>query len=334
MNSRFKANLSKIKFLLKMRPKIIKSNDHYSKFIPVAYKAVCLISADFELAWAYRYSKSAAYSSEEAMKQGMQTRKNVPKILELCQEYQIPITWATVGHLFLDDCKCVNGFPHPEIKRLPYFENQFWKYSSGDWFDDDPCGNYINNPAWYCPDLIKQIINSPVGHEIGCHTFSHIDCRDEVCSSEVFLSEIKACKQAAANYGIELKSFVHPGHQIGNLQNLHEEGFGSYRTEYGDALAFPVKHSTGLWELKNSAIIDYRKFWSVKYHIWRYKTIISRAIKHNKVCVLWFHPSFDPIIADKVLPEVFKFINENRDKIWVTTHNEYVEWLNRQKAAK
>lgn len=330
MNSRVKAVFSKIKFLLNLRPKILKSNLHYSKFIPSPYKTVCLISADFELAWAYRYSRSVDFSNDAATANGLQSRENVPKILKLCDAYEIPITWATVGHLFLEECNRTNDLAHPEIKRLPYFENKFWKFSSGDWFDDDPCTDYMTHPAWYCPDLIEQIIKSPVGHEIGCHTFSHIDCRDQVCSDEVFLSEINACKQAAAKYNIELKSFVHPGHQIGNLQNLFDEGFSSFRTEYGDSLAYPVKHRSGLWELKNSAIIDYRKGWTEKYHVWRYKKIIKRAIKHKKVCVLWFHPSFDPVVVAGILPEIFKFLHLNRDRIWVTTHASYIKWLNQQ----
>ena len=45
----------------------------------------------------------------------MKTRENVPKILNLCEIYDIPITWATVGHLFLSNCKRVNKIAHPEI---------------------------------------------------------------------------------------------------------------------------------------------------------------------------------------------------------------------------
>ena len=322
-------HLKKLKFSLGLDPIIEKSTDNYRNYISEPYKAVCLISADVELAWAYRFSKQNKRSRERAIELGLLSRRNVPEILRLCETYQIPITWATVGHLFLESCQRINGMAHSEIKRLPYFENQFWKYDSGDWFDDDPCTDFKTDTAWYCPDLIQQIIDSPVRHENGCHTFSHIDCRDGVCSDEVFLSEIEACKKAAKEFNINLKSFVHPGHQIGNLNNLYNAGFTSYRTDYGDALAFPKLHPSGLWELRNTSIMDYRKGWSVKYHIKRYQTIVNRAIKHNKVCVLWFHPSFNPIIPEAVLPELFKIIHNNKDKLWVTTHAEYIDWLNK-----
>ena len=202
---------------------------------------------------------------------------NIPKILDLCDKYNIPITWATVGHLFLEKCKRENGLPHSNIKRLPYFENKYWKFDNGDWFQNDPCSNWKDAPEWYAPDLIKDILSRKVNHEIGCHTFSHIDCRDEVCSSEVFESEMLACIKLAKKYGIELKSFVHPGHTIGNLDSLVKLGFTSFRTDYRNLLGYPKKHKNGLWEFEQTAEFVYRPEWSIKYHIYRYKKIIDRS---------------------------------------------------------
>lgn len=320
--------LNKFKFSLGITPIIEKSNDDYRKYIPAPFKAVCLISADFELAWAFRYSKRIKKSIAAATELGMLTRKNIPVILKQCEEYNIPITWATVGHLLLKSCEREDGRAHPEIIQLSSFENKFWKYDGDDWFLDDPCSNYEADPSWYCPDLIESIIKSPVAHEIGCHTFSHIDCRDEICSTDVFLSEIKACKKAALKFNIKYKSFVHPGNQIGNLNNLYNEGFTSYRTDSRDSLAFPKLHVSGLWELKNTCLMDLMNGWSIKYHINRYIEIIKRAIKYNRTCVLWFHPSFSSEIPEKVFPKVFRFLSDNKDTIWVTTHKSYVEWLN------
>lgn len=327
-NEFIRAQLSKIKFLLGLNPKIESFENNSLDYIPESFKAVCLISVDFELAWAFRFTKSTRLLNQQPAQLGLQTRYNIPKIIQLCELYEIPLTWATVGHLFLESCQKINGVVHPEIKRLPKFENEFWIYKSGDWFSNDPCSDYIKDPAWYCPDLIQDILRSPIGHEIGCHTFSHIDCRDEICSETVFQSEINACKNAAKKFGIQLESFVHPGHLIGNLDTLSNSGFTSYRTDFGNTLALPKKHSSGLWELKNSACIDYREKWTDKYHVKRFTGIIKKAIKYNKVCVLWFHPSFNPILLETVLPEIFKFLHNNNDKIWVTTHKEYVNYLN------
>jgi hypothetical protein len=320
--------LSKLKFRLGYNPKIIKSGNNV-KFIPEPYKSVVLLYADFELAWAWRYSKDYINRKDEIKKLALHERVNVPKIIKLCEKYDIPVTWATVGHLFLESCSKTNDKVHSEIKRNKYFENDFWIYNKGDWFDDDPCGNYKDNPEWYCPDLIREITNSKVKHEICCHTFSHIDCRDEICNSDVFNSEINKCKELGESFNIKMKSFVHPGHTIGNLENLFKSGFESYRTDKGNILGYPVKDKNGLWEMKGTMEMTYRKKWDVKYNVDFYKTIIDRAINNNLLCVFWFHPSFGKVCLEEIFPEVLLYLKEKSNKVWITTAGNYSDWLNK-----
>jgi hypothetical protein len=279
------------------------------------------------MAWASRYSNSVNDARAKAINDGIITRKNIPPILDLCDECQIPITWATVGHLFIEKCGPFHGLKHPDIPRLGYFENQFWRYGKGDWFDYDPCTDYKTDPAWYAPDIIKEILSRKTRHEIGCHTFSHIDCRDGIDDGKVFEAEIKECQKLAKEWGLDLTSFVHPGHTIGNLNRLRELGFTSFRTDYGDVLGYPLKHDSGLWELKNTAGLDWRDGWSSKYHIFRYKTIIDRAIKYRRLCVLWFHPSLPIRFIDEVMPGVFAYLHERRRDILCLTHSEYIDYL-------
>lgn len=325
---KIKSNLSKIKFKLGFNPVIQKTKD-IRKYIPEPYKSVIIIYADFELAWAWRYSKDLLRKKNRISNIALRERNNIPEILKQCEIYNIPITWATVGHLFLEECKKENGVSHPDIKRPGYFENKYWIFNEGDWFDDDPCGSYKESPEWYCPDLINKILNSSVRHEVGCHTFSHIDCRDVVCSKQVFESEINKCKRLASEYGIHLKSFVHPGHTIGNLNNLFESGFSSYRTDSGNILGYPAKHSSGLWEIKGTMELTNIKKWDINYNIDFYKEIVDRSIKNNSLCVFWFHPSFDKISLEKILPVLFSYINNKKNEILVTTAGEYVNLLNR-----
>lgn len=325
-----KAQLSKLKFLLALNPVVQPQLPDAEKCFPKPYKAVCLISADFELAWASRYSKSCADPLQKAIRDGLQTRENVPKILGLCEKYQIPITWATVGHLFLDACSPENGVKHPDLPRLPFFENKYWKFDQGDWFDYDPCSDFKTAPAWYAPDLIDGILASKVKHEIGCHTFSHVDCRDSVDEGKVFEAELKKCIQVAREKGVSLSSFVHPGHTVGHLELLRKLGFSSFRSDYGDTLGYPAKHFDGLWEFKNTAGLEWRQGWSSAYHVFRYKTIIDRAIKHRRVCVLWFHPSFNARFVDSVFPGVMQHLALRSKEIACLTHSEYAEYLGTQ----
>lgn len=325
-----KSFLSKVNFALGRNPSITKGKD-YRKFIPKHYKAVVIISADFELAWASRYTKNSANPYQKAIENARCARKNIPIILDLCDKYNIPITWATVGHLFLEECRRENGIPHPNIKRLPFFENEYWKFDRGDWFQNDPCTNWKDAPEWYAPDLIKDILNRKIGHEIACHTFSHIDCRDGVCSSEVFKDEITECQKNAQKYGIKLESFVHPGHTIGNLNTLKKLGFTSFRTDYENKLGYPIKHKNELWELQSTVELAYRKEWSVKYHIYRYKEVVERALKHNRLCYFWFHLSTCSFFIEEVMPVLFEFVSSKRKKIWITTTKDYVNWLKSSK---
>jgi peptidoglycan/xylan/chitin deacetylase (PgdA/CDA1 family) len=327
LKNKIRNELRKLKFLAGLDPKI-ESKRKWRDFIPHPYKSVLLISADFELAWAWQFTKSSSAPLQKAMSMARRERENIPKIVDVCEQFNIPVTWATVGHLFLEKCINTQGMPHKDIPRLAHFENKFWKFNAKDWFVNDPCTDYLTNPEWYCPDLIKMILNSSVNHEIGNHTFSHIDCRNGVCPPEVLRAELAESKKIAAEWGLELKSFVHPGHTIGNLDVLAVEGFTNFRTDYRNVLGYPKKHTNGIWELEQTMEFRYYDYWSVDYQIKRYITIIERAIKSNTVCVFWFHPSFDPIMIEKIWPEVFRYIDENRDKIWLTAHSEYINWLN------
>ncbi|MCU0372045.1 MAG: polysaccharide deacetylase family protein [Ignavibacteria bacterium] len=316
----------KIKFALNLDPRVEKLKDKH-KYIPDGYKSVLIIYADFELAWAWRFSKSTDDPLKIAEKFAYTERNNIPAILDICSEFNIPITWATVGHLFLDSCKRNSGILHDDVKRIDYFENNFWSYKKGDWFDSDPAGSTRTNPEWYCPDLIDMIASSKVKHEIGCHTFSHIDCTDKNCSPEVFDSEIIKCKDLASEKGIILKSFVHPAHTIGNLDGLIKHGFTSYRTDYNNILGYPEKYRNKLWEFKSTWEFVCFDDWSVKYHIYRYSEILYRAIKNNTNCVFWFHPSINPKFICEIMPVLFRYFYDNADKVFITTAEKYSEML-------
>lgn len=321
--------LNRLNFYLNRNPQIQPGSD-YRFFIPCSFQTIVLLSADFEMAWAWRYDKSAVQPLLKAQQHAARERQNVPMILDVCRQFNIPITWATVGHLFLDHCQASHGHKHPEIPQVAHYEGQYWNFQGSDWFEHDPCSDYQTDPLWYAPDLIRLIQNDIVKHEIGCHSFSHINCRDEACSSELMRAELQECKRLAAQSGLRLRSFVHPGHIIGNLDILAQEGFTNFRTDYRNVLGIPKHHKNGLWELEQTAEFVFRREWPVDYHVWRYIEIIKRAIQSNTVCVFWFHPSFDSVVVEKIWPRVFKFLDEHREQVWITTHGKYIEWLNEQ----
>lgn len=322
-----KSTLSKLNFRLGRNPVIEKAAD-CSVFIPEPYQSVFTLSSDFELAWAWRFAKKERDPIRFALQKAKLARKNMPNILRFCEEYNVPVTWATVGHLFLKSCEKENGIPHPDMKRMPHFDNGYWDFNQGDWYRDDPCTNYKDGPEWYAPDLLDQIQKSPTAHEIACHTFSHIDCSNIICPPEVFRSELEKCIEVAADRNISLKTFIYPAHTVGNLDELVKLGFTNFRSNLKDTLGYPVLHKNGLWEIKSSFHLMLRKEWSYKYQIYRAKEIIDRAIKHKTVCHFWFHPSFPEAYLMEVFPEVLSYLDSKRDEILLTTTDRYVDWLN------
>ena len=333
MQKEIKLILSKINFAVNRNPRI-ERRKNWRDFVPEPYESVLTITADFELSWSWRYAKQLKNPLQEAVLHGNMERENIPEILNLSERFGIPITWATVGHLFLESCEKKNGIAHSEIVRPPFHENEYWKYFSGDWFDYDPCSNYREEPSWYCPDLIKLILNSKIKQEIACHTFSHIDCSDNNCPPILFESELAACISEATKLGISLKSFVHPGHTIGNLVSLKKLGFTSFQTDYQNTLGYPVEHLNGLWEIKRTMEFVLRGGFSINYHIYRYKKIVERAILNNSLCHFWFHPSQSKRLFKEVIPALFEFLQNNDNRIWITTVSEYVDWLNGKKCSK
>ena len=323
-----RSRLSKLKFALGLNPKVRKQGS-YKDFIPEPYRAVLTITGDFELAWAPRYNNSVANPLEFALNLARRERKNIPKILSVCNTFSIPITWATVGHLFLESCSMDGAHAHMDIPTVPSYNGKYWNFHGQDWFEYDPCTSVALAPEWYGPDLLQAILDANAGHEVGCHTFSHIDCRDGFCPPELFTAEVTKCLELARERGLTLRSFVHPGHTIGNLDRLAQLGFTSFQSDPGNILGYPIRHDNGLWEFQRTMEFIYRPEWSVKYHIYRYKKIVDRAIDTNTVCTFWFHPSMPSIVVEEVLPEVFEHISSRRNEILVSTVGDYVDLLNK-----
>lgn len=273
--------------------------------IPEPYRGALVFSADFEMAWAWRYAKPFDDPVRAGREMAQATRRNLPGILDACDRYDVPITWATVGHMFLDRCERVDGMAHPETGRVRHHENEWWRYTDGDWYDHDPCSTLTDDPDWYAPDLIDAITAAKASHEIACHTFSHIDCSDDVCPPDVFRAEIRRCIELADQRGIRLRSFVFPGHYVGNLDTLAGLGLDCCRIDRINALSLPRRGVHGMWEMVSTAELVYREEWSVAYHIWYYSKLIERALDLGLVCHLWFHPSCGAEVVDKLMPGLF-----------------------------
>ncbi len=300
--------LTKVAFKINRKPSVKISEN---KYFPNNAKGGFVISADFELAWAWRYSKKSKNPLELAMKKAKQARLNIPYLLKLFEDFNFPITWATVGHLFLENCKKGD---HDWMNKIPNFDDH-WNFTTGSWYDHDPYSNYQSAPEWYAPDLIDLILKAKTGHEIGCHSFSHLHFKDHICPSDVADDDLKACVIAAKHWGITLKSIVFPGGTNGNYKALAKHGFTNYRQNSSYDLFYPEFGEEGMIKLPSSFSIEDMEFnWSKEYYLYRYKKYIDSAIESGTVCHGWFHPSENPWIFKEVLPDLLKYAVELREK--------------------
>jgi len=321
-----KSIISKLIFTYSNKPFVKKDTIPKSSKFPNGEKGGVIISADFELAWAWRYAKHYPDPYKISIEMAQQARRNFPVLLKQLEKFNISITWATVGHLFLN--KCQNG-DHDWMKRIKYFENRNWKFENGDWYDFDPYSDISINNNWYATDLVKSIISSKVKHEIATHTFSHIDFSDNNCPDEVANDEIIASIKAMKKFNLTPVSIVFPGGTWGNTKTLKKHGIKIYRKNTKYDLAYPYFDDNGLLVTISSAGFGKMHDWSADYYLTRYKKYIDKAISTGTIAHFWFHPSLDEWTLNNIFPEIFKYINKlNIQKIlWVGTMKDIANYI-------
>src|SRR3954465_8798018 len=83
--------------------------------------AVFTISLDFELMWGSfdsgKHRKFASHLARDGAGGLQTTREIVDGLLALFQKYDVSVTWATVGHLFLESCEERGGVKHADMPR-------------------------------------------------------------------------------------------------------------------------------------------------------------------------------------------------------------------------
>ncbi len=320
--------LSKLVFPFSDSLKVKQDTIDLQKKFPNGEKGGLIISADFEMSWAWRYTKTGA----DHIKKGINERDNIKPLLDTFQKYNIPITWATVGHLFLKNC--FKG-EHDWMARIPHF-NDHWKFIEGDWYDHDPYSNYTENPGWYGEDLIIDILKRKTKHEIACHTFSHIDMSYKNCPKEVAQDEIRACIEVGERFNLKQKAFVFPGGMYGNFEVLRDNSFEIYRKKIPNiGISYPFRDEFGLLVTPTTAMLEYNLEygWSGEYFVRRLMKIVKKAIKTGSIAHLWFHPSLEKELISSVFPLFFQEITKLRDSnvLWIGTMGEIAHYINKER---
>ena len=187
---------------------------------------ILTLSLDFELFWGV-FDK---VQLEDRKGYFLQTReKAIPALLALFAEYNIQVTWATVGMLFCDGKeellhhlpKLKPRYSQPKLNAYTYLE----RHAIGKSERDDP--------FHFAPSLIRHIA-AQAGQEIASHTFSHYYCLEAGQSIREFEEDLKAAREAAALLGMEVQSLVFPRNQYNEAYLAVCERLG-FKTIRGNA---------------------------------------------------------------------------------------------------
>jgi len=164
-----------------------------------------VLSIDAELGWGFADGPMPTDRVEAG-------RSGWRELVALLDEYNIPATWAIVGHLFLEDCDGRHA-SHP---------------ASPDHYSMER-GSLADRPDLrYAPELIDLVRSARTDHEIASHSFSHVLFGAEETTAEVARTELEWAIEVASDED-PMRSFVYPRNSVGHRDILAEWGFEAYR---------------------------------------------------------------------------------------------------------
>jgi peptidoglycan/xylan/chitin deacetylase (PgdA/CDA1 family) len=283
-------------------------------------KGIFTISLDFELHWG-GFEK---WPLQDYKQYFVNTRNVIPEMLSLFTNFDVHVTWATVGMLFYDSKDQL--MQNTPVEKPTYKAQTLSAYH---YVDTIGIGSdERSDPFHYAPSLIRKIVSTP-HQELGTHTFAHFYCNEEGQTVDQFRADLRAAQQAAEKiFNRQLKSLVFPRNQFNDqyLKVCFEEGISAVRSNPLDWFwnikstqresawkrlnrgldayfpigkkntfsmgAIPVRHGFPICIPASRLLRPYRpqELFLNDYKIRRIKAEISRAAQNGEVYHLWWHP--------------------------------------------
>ena len=164
-----------------------------------------VISIDAELGWGFH-----DYAPEDRPADRIErSRWGWERLAGILDEFRVPATWAVVGHLFESECNGAHvGHPSP----------------SG-WFAHERGETPMAEQYRFAPELVGALAESDLGHDIGSHTYSHVELDADYASEALVRAECDRAIEAAEAVGLSMESFVFPRNRVGHRETLAEMGF-------------------------------------------------------------------------------------------------------------
>jgi peptidoglycan/xylan/chitin deacetylase (PgdA/CDA1 family) len=133
-------------------------------------------------------------------------------LCRLFDRFDVPATWAVVGHLLLADCDA----EHPG-------------HPAGPRCCDGAPGAMAADEAWHGRDLVERVLAADADHDLAGHGFTHVHFDHGLMRREFAAAELRAWGATAAAVDVSPGSFVFPVNRVGYRDLLVEHGFDAYR---------------------------------------------------------------------------------------------------------
>ncbi len=159
-----------------------------------------IFSFDFEIGWGDITNE--AWRRRESNGVYSRLRQVLPDMLKTLDDYEVPVTWATVGAMI--EPTQSRDFSYLNEPQSRIVENSI---SSG------------KPDTFNGVDLFERVLNARTEHQIACHSYSHIPFDYNGVDGEFVRQDLQRFKQALAQYGITTSKFVFPE----NTENFYAE---------------------------------------------------------------------------------------------------------------
>ncbi|WP_123533264.1 polysaccharide deacetylase family protein [Halosimplex salinum] len=284
-----------------------------------------VLSIDAELGWGFVDYETPPEDRVASGRSGWQT------LCRLLDERDLRATWAVVGHLLHDACDG-RHLDHP---------------IGSDWFAPERGAWADRRDVTCAPDLVERVRASGPDHDIGCHTYSHVEFGDPGTTRDTAAAELERARGVMDAFGLDPRSFVFPRNNVGHVDLLSEYGFESYRGQrpvprrslteklrtvaYGGGhppLVTPQIHDSGLVNIPASLFLY--SFEGVALRAARHAVgdpvvkLVERgldaAAEEDGVLHLWLHPN--NLVGEperQRIESVLRAIDARRDEVPVET---------------
>lgn len=305
-----------------------------------------ILSLDTEIAWGTYGARKLARTSHCFNAY----RDLFPRLIALLDRYEIPATFAVVGHLFLEACSGHPDLPQPHYRWMPAPDSY-----------RDPCSDVTRAPWYYGPDIIARIRAARMPHEIGTHTFTHVIAADPAVTPAMWDAQLDACARIHAHHGLSMRSLVYPQDKVACVDRLSDHGIIAFRgleRRWYRALPRPLQKAfhvadrafgwtpatydpaalkvTGrLVDLPASQFLmaydGFRRYIPTASRVRQARRGLERAVRRSELYHLWFHP-FNLGTSEKMfdaLEQILRHAATLRDtgRIEVMTMGQAADWI-------